>query len=102
MEFKIHGHNLEITEALASHVEDRFYAALSQHDDRVGEIAVTLSDENGPKGGVDMKCHAVVHLKPRGTLVIEELKDDMYAAVSLAADRAKHAVSRELERRREK
>ncbi len=82
-------------------VERRFRFALGRFAPRVGRVTITLADVNGPRGGPDRRCRVVVGLSPRGR-VIAEVTDRSYAAASCrAADRAAHAVGRELERRRE-
>jgi ribosomal subunit interface protein len=100
MQFKVHGANIEVTDAISTHVADRFTAALDNHDGRVQDVTVRLEDVNGPKGGVDMRCHATIHLRRGDPIIVEEVEDDLYAAISVAADRAKHVVSRHLEKRR--
>ncbi len=102
MVLRIHGHHLEVSDALDAHITDRFKAALDQLDHMVHEITVRLEDVNGPKGGVNKRCHATVHLRAGGTVVVEETQPDMYAAVSLAADRVKNVVGRKVEKIRGK
>jgi ribosomal subunit interface protein len=84
------------------HVTARLEAAVDQHADRVGAVHVRLADINGPKGGVDQSCKVTVQLKPTGSIIVEETSEDMYSAVSLAADRVKQAVGREMERRKDR
>jgi putative sigma-54 modulation protein len=100
MQLKVHGQNIEVTEAISSHVQNRFQSALDSHERQVGDVTVRLADVNGPKGGVDMRCHATIHLRPGDTVVVEETEEDLYAAISVAADRAKHVVTQRLEKRR--
>lgn len=101
MQLRVHGQNIEMTEAIASHVQNRFHEALDRHERRVDDVMIRLEDVNGPRGGVDMKCQATIHLRPRGTVVIQDIREDLYAAISVAADRAKHVVSRKLGQRRD-
>lgn len=96
MEFEIHG---DTTEALEDHVRQRFTAALNQHDKHVTQVVVRLTDINGPKGGVDKVCKVHVRLDGRDDLRIEEVNEDMYASISLAADRVKQAAGRQLDRK---
>lgn len=98
MELRVHGANIEATDAIISHVQTRFLAALDKHERQVEDVTVRLEDINGPKGGVDMRCQATIHLKPGDTIVVEEVEEDLYAAISVAADRTKHVVSRRLDR----
>lgn len=98
MQLKVHGQNIEVTEAIANHVESRFTAALDQHERHVEDVTIRLEDVNGPKGGVDMRCKATIHLRPGEVIVVDEVEDDLYAAISVAADRAKHVVARKLDK----
>jgi len=100
MEFKLHGANIRVTDAIASHVQDRFMTALDHHQRQVDDVTIRLEDINGPKGGVDMRCQATIHLHRGNTVVVEDVQDDLYAAISVAADRAKHVVTRKVEKRR--
>jgi ribosomal subunit interface protein len=87
---------------LNEHVAARLEAAVNQHADRVGAVTVRLADVNGPKGGVDQSCKVTVQLKPTGSIIVEETSEDMYSAVSQAADRVKQAVGREIDRRKDR
>ena len=99
MEIEIQGNT---SDALGEHVTARLEAAVDQHAWRVGAVHVRLSDLNGPKGGVDQSCKVTVQLKPTGSIIVEETSQDMYSAVSLAADRVKQAVGRAMERRKDR
>ena len=62
--------------------------------------AVRLSDENGPRGGLDMRCSMVLVLPGMPDLVIEDTRDDIYRAIDYAADRLGRNLARRLERKR--
>lgn len=100
MQLKVHGANIELTDAISTHVEDRFMSALDKVERQVNDITVRLEDVNGPKGGVDMRCHATIHLRPGDYVIVEETEEDLFAAISVAADRAKDVVTRKIEKRR--
>jgi putative sigma-54 modulation protein len=102
MVLRIHGHHLEVSDALDTHITDRFNSALDQLDHVVQEVTVRLEDVNGPKGGVDKRCHATVHLRNGTTVVLDEKHEDIYAAVSMVADRMKNVVARKLDKIRER
>jgi ribosomal subunit interface protein len=87
---------------LEQHVTDRLTAALDQHAARVAGVAARLEDINGPKGGVDKSCKVTVQFRGGGNIIVEETSEDMYSAVSQAADRVKNAVGREMERRKDR
>jgi ribosomal subunit interface protein len=92
--------NVDVSPALAQYTERRLQVALGRFSRRLPAITVRLTDENGPKGGVDKRCHLAVSMPPSGEMVIEESHVDLYTAIDYAADRAARAVTRALGRRR--
>jgi putative sigma-54 modulation protein len=102
MELEIRGQNLRVGERLNEHVERQFNFALGQFDSWIVGVTIHLEDVNGPKGGVDQQCRALINLKGGKTLKIEDIDAEMIAAVNRAADRAGQVVAREVEKRREK
>lgn len=78
----------------------RFHFALDWVGSHVRRVTVYLSDENGPRGGVDKLCRAVVELWGGSTLVVEDRDSSMRVATDRAADRVGAAVRRALQRAR--
>ncbi|OGV74320.1 MAG: ribosomal subunit interface protein [Methylophilales bacterium RIFCSPHIGHO2_02_FULL_57_10] len=102
MKFDIRTQGFELTDALSEHVHRRMIFALHRFHHRLGQRAtVHLSDENGPKGGVDMRCVIHVPMPGRKEVVIREDGDDLYVAIDRAADRMGRTVARRLERSQE-
>lgn len=89
----------ELTPALAGHVERRLRFALGRFAGRVQAVSVRLTDDNGPRGGVDKACRLRVHLRGAGLVRVEELDSDLYAAVDRAVARLARGVARALQRR---
>jgi ribosomal subunit interface protein len=102
MELEIRGQNLHVGNQLHEQVERQMNFALGQFESWISGASVHLEDINGPKGGVDKQCRVLVNLKGGKTLKIEDVDADLAVAVNRAADRLGHAVSREIEKRREK
>src|SRR5215470_15104097 len=71
---------------------------LGRFEGRVGQVTLRLKDVNGPRGGIDKRCQLVVDVADVGQLVFEAAHSDLSRAIDLAADRAKHGVSREVRR----
>lgn len=88
------------TRNLREHVERHVRFALGRFRRRVRDVKVQLVDENGPRGGEDVRCKIRARLEPRGELVVEGLKDDPYAAVALASDRIETRLYRHVDRLR--
>jgi hypothetical protein len=76
--------------------------ALGRFGAQVTGIRVSVSDENGPRGGVDKKCRVEVRGARRLAVVAEDAASDERAAIARAAERAGRAFARALERRRER
>jgi ribosomal subunit interface protein len=100
MHLQIHAPRIGTTESLSDHIERRMNAALGQFEQRINTVDVKIQDLHEGHGGVDKSCRVFVHLKRSGIVMAQEVQADMYAAVSLAADKIKHAVGHQLDRRR--
>ncbi|MCB1956010.1 MAG: ribosome-associated translation inhibitor RaiA [Rhodocyclaceae bacterium] len=100
MQVRIQAHDFDLTPALRSHVTQRVRFALTRYRDHVRRIEVRLSDENGPRGGVDKRCR--LHLRVGGLpdIVIDDTEADLYAAVTRSAERAERALGRQIRRSR--
>jgi putative sigma-54 modulation protein len=73
----------------------RFELALSRFHGRIRSVAVRVVDVNGPRGGVDKRCHVTVRLAaPKRTLVIEDADADAAVAIDRLADRTARTVAR--------
>lgn len=101
MQLRIQSKNIEMTQAIRQHIRERITAALDQHAARVGQVAVTVSDVNGPRGGIDQLCNVVVSLHGGKTLRHSRKGEDLYANVSLIADKVKRRVGKEIGRLRQ-
>jgi ribosomal subunit interface protein len=97
MQIDVRATNLPLSDAVATFVASRLGATLKRFSGTVRAVGVTLSDLNGPKGGLDMRCHIAVNLHNATPVVIEEHADDLYAAIARAAQRARTAVLRRVD-----
>ena len=79
---------------------ERTQAALGRFAGQVRSVALRLSDENGPRGGVDRRCVAEVQLVDGQRLVTHELSTDWGEAVGHAVGRAAGMLKRLAGRKR--
>lgn len=77
-----------------------FHLALDRFEGAIREIELGLVDLNGPKGGIDKRCRARLALVPRGTVVVDSVGETFLEALHGAAEKARRALQRRLERRR--
>lgn len=95
MDLTLRHDGFEMSEAIDSHVRGRFTAALDQHITHVRGVGVTLRDENGPRGGVDMTCQVQIDLASRHEpVIIKKQHEDIYLAVTDAADAVKRTIGK--------
>lgn len=100
MQIDIQARDFPLTEGIREHVESRVRFSLTRFRDRLHRVNVRLSDVNGPRGGVDKRCR--VHLRVEGLpdIVIDDIEQDLYAAISRSTGRAERTLGRQLHRAR--
>ena len=85
-------------EATVELARTRLEFSLGRFAGRVRSVSVSLTDLNGPRGGIDKKCLIAVRLeRPPRVIVIEDVDADAAVVVSRAAERAARAVSRAID-----
>jgi ribosomal subunit interface protein len=98
MQIDIQARGFKLTEGLREYVERRLSFVFASTRRSVRRISVRLSDENGPRGGDDMRCRMQVSLAAASSVVIEDTETNLYVAIDRAADRIGRAVARRIER----
>ncbi len=101
MNIHIQAQGFALTDRLREHTERRLRFALGWADDRLRQISVRLSDENGPRGGEDKRCRIQLTFPGAASVVIDDTEADLYVAIDRAVDRAGRSVARRLERQRD-
>lgn len=100
MQIDIQARGFKLTEGLREYVQRRLSFVFGSTRSSVRRISVRLSDENGPRGGDDMRCRMQVRLAAAPSVVIEDTESNLYVAIDRAADRIGRAVARRVERLR--
>ncbi|HET9932003.1 MAG TPA: HPF/RaiA family ribosome-associated protein [Polyangiaceae bacterium] len=91
---------IEASDALREHVVLRAQRELQRFSDEVSSVVVRVQDINGPKGGIDKRCHVTVRGRAMAPVVIEAMSADPYSAAESGLERAARAVRREIARAR--
>ena len=102
MKLNIQSRSFELTAALDAYIRNKLNQALSRVAPPQTEVTISLSDINGPRGGEDKQCQMLFALPGVGLFVIKDRKADLYHAIDSASQRARHAVSRAVTRRRKR
>ncbi len=97
---QISGKGFELSTDLRDLAKERVATALGRFTDRIARVNVFLADENGPKNGLDKSLRLIIDIERLPLIVLEERGDSWYAVIDQAAERAVHAVSRQVDRAR--
>lgn len=81
-------------------VADRIRRMLSRFSSRITSIDVALTDENGPRGGVDQQCRISILMPGIGRVATRAKDHNPWAAVDQAARRARRRVMTKIKRPR--
>jgi hypothetical protein len=101
MQIDIRSLNGRVNESQHAHVERRLLYTLGRFGNRVRRVMLRLEDLNGPRGGLDKRCHIEARLAGRGVLVVDVRDVELEPAVSRAAERMARRVREELAARRD-
>jgi ribosomal subunit interface protein len=89
MEIRISGKQIDVGDALRTHVEDNMVAAVGKYFDRPVNANVVFS-----RNGHEFKCDSSVHLSTGLTAQAHAQNGDIYAAFEQATDRIEKQLRR--------
>lgn len=95
MQIVIQARDIKVTKALRAHVELRLGLALSRFGERVGRVAVNLSNSEEHHSKPKKCCQIVLGL--RRYVKVQETDADVFVAVDRAVDRAARSVAHAIE-----
>lgn len=100
MQVRIHSHGFHTDEELRQAIERRLDLSLGRFGSRIQEVRVWLTDDNGPRGGVDKTVRLELALSGTRELRVEQTATSWQEAVDMATGRLGRTAAREIERRR--
>ena len=96
IKIKIQGTYIEASEQEQRQIEKAFKLAMDRFQHVVRDVFVTLTDINGPRGGVDKRCSVQLRLYPRGLLVVRSSGSALMDTVNDACDKMRQVISKRL------
>lgn len=78
----------------------RLQYATSRFEGVLSQVDLRVSDENGPRGGIDKAVRLTAKPKQGEEIVINDVDEDILAAVSRAAERLGRTLARQVDRQR--
>lgn len=82
-----------------NHIDKRLSFAFSRTRHAIASTSVTITDVNGPKGGVDMMCQIIVQPIGLKRIVIADRRENVRQAIDRCIARASQSLDRKLKRR---
>lgn len=99
MHIDIQARGFTVTPSLQSYILQRLTRPLVRIRDAIHKIAVRISDDNGPRHGVDKRCLIHITLDGRREVIVQDVSHDMYSAIRKASIRAAQTVKKQLRQR---
>ncbi len=86
---------IELTDDLRAYCTRHIVEPLERVYDRSGpRLEIELSDQNGPKGGLDKRCRITFEMPHTKTINVVEESSDIYRSVDLAAQRFRRLITK--------
>lgn len=102
MELSVRAPHHLASDALREYISRRFGMAFGRISREIKSIEVRLSDVNGPRGGEDKQCSAIVSAVSGVALKFEANDSDAYRAIDKLASKVKQSVFRKRKSPRQK
>ena len=99
MKLRINFRNMRGSADIINHIDHRLSFSLARTRDEIESTTITVSDINGPKGGVDKQCQVVVKPVGLGQIVIAERQHNARLAIDRCLARASQTLNRKLKRK---
>lgn len=97
MNLSIRTHQVSNNDGLIDRVRNLITKSFARFQDKIRTIQLSLSDTNGPRGGVDKRCVLRVDLIPRGVVVVTQDDSNLERAIRKGISRANMCIRKKKE-----
>lgn len=101
MKWTLHANGVVVNPILREHIDRRITFALSRFTARIGKVDVFLTDQNGPKGGLDKSALIAVRIRGLGDVTAQVVDSEWVVTIDRVTARMAQQICRELERGRQ-
>jgi len=100
MNFGITFRNIKGNGEIINYIDHRLSFAFTRTHHEIEDVRITLSDINGPRGGIDKQCQIVLIPSALQPIVVSEKQEDLRQAIDRCLYRASQCLDRKLKRKR--
>lgn len=90
--------NKHLPSSVSNSVEYHANTRLNRFAPMITDVHATVTDENGPRGGVDIRCQLAITMKRGVKVQIRETSETVGEALQNAFTRASRTIARRLNR----
>ncbi len=99
MKTNINFRKINRSNEITNYINKRISSAFSRVNDAIQTTSLTVSDINGPKGGIDKECTIVIKAAGIKPIVICEQQSKLHNAIDRCISRANQVLMKQLQKR---
>ena len=94
----IQAQHISLSPAAKMKIRDKLESTFSRFENHVNSVIFTVSDTNGPKGGLDKSCCLIVKLDKTKDIIITGKYENTFQCLERSCERAKKNLSKQLDK----
>lgn len=81
------------------YIEREWNQAVERVENWIHTVRISLTDINGPRGGISKRCRIILHTQLGSPIIVQETQDRISTAISLAIRRTAHTLKRKISKK---
>lgn len=99
MKTNINFRKINRSKEITNYINKRISSAFKRAQDAIESTSLTISDINGPKGGIDKECTIIIKAAGMKSIVISEQQSKLHTAIDRCVSRANQTLMKQLQKR---